>query len=109
MGRVMPRDFVNAVGEYLDQAAPARKKEMTDANKARAEELVDADEDLAVDAAGTGVRLPLSSVQQVGCGRESALSSLNVCWDGEAPPSEERRRATRSVREPIGSSARTGV
>jgi hypothetical protein len=54
MGRVMPRDFVKAVGEYLDQAAPARKKEMTNANKARTEELVDADEDLALDAAGTG-------------------------------------------------------
>jgi hypothetical protein len=54
MGRVMPRDFVKAVSEYLDQAAPARKKEMIDAIKARAEELVDADEDLALDAAGTG-------------------------------------------------------
>jgi hypothetical protein len=53
MGRVMPRDFVKAVSEYLDQAAPARKKEMIDAIKARAEELVDADEDLALDAAGT--------------------------------------------------------
>jgi hypothetical protein len=31
MGRVMPRDFVKAVGEYLDQAAPARKEEMIDA------------------------------------------------------------------------------
>jgi hypothetical protein len=28
MGRAMPRDFVKAVGEYLNQAAPARKKEM---------------------------------------------------------------------------------
>jgi hypothetical protein len=31
MGRVMPRDFVKAVGEDLDQAAPAHKKEMIDA------------------------------------------------------------------------------
>jgi hypothetical protein len=27
----MPRDFVKAVGEYLDQGAPVRKKEMIDA------------------------------------------------------------------------------
>jgi L-2-amino-thiazoline-4-carboxylic acid hydrolase len=54
MGRVMPRDFLKAVGEFLDRAAPARKEEMIDAIKTRAEELVDADEDLAVDAAGTG-------------------------------------------------------
>ena len=46
MGRVMPRDFLKIVGEYLDQAAPARKEEMIDAIKTRAEELVD--------AAGTG-------------------------------------------------------
>ena len=33
MGQIMPRDFVKAVSEYLNQAAPARKKEMIDAHQ----------------------------------------------------------------------------
>src|SRR5262245_5815288 len=61
MGRVMPRDFLKRVGEYLDDAAPKRKKEILDSIRARAEELADADKDMPVDSPSKGV-LAISAV-----------------------------------------------
>jgi hypothetical protein len=52
MGRVMPRDFLKRVGEYLDDAAPDHKKKLLDAIRARAEELADGDKDMPVDGPG---------------------------------------------------------
>ncbi|MCW0215749.1 MAG: L-2-amino-thiazoline-4-carboxylic acid hydrolase [Pseudonocardia sp.] len=54
MGRVMPRDFLGSIDEYLVRAAPEQRAGMIDAIQARAKELAEVDADLAVDAAGTG-------------------------------------------------------
>jgi hypothetical protein len=61
MGRVMPRDFLKRVGEYLDDAAPKRKKEILDAIRARAKELADADKDMPIDGPSKGA-LAISAV-----------------------------------------------
>lgn len=49
MGRVMPREFLDEVGKYLHHVAPEREDELLAATKARAEEIADANKDLAVD------------------------------------------------------------
>jgi hypothetical protein len=54
MGRVMPRQFLDGIGEYLDLEAPERKDELIMAVRARAEELADADRDLVVDEPSKG-------------------------------------------------------
>jgi hypothetical protein len=54
MGRVMPREFLNAVGETLHHAAPERESEVMTAIKARAEELFEEDKDMATDGPGKG-------------------------------------------------------
>jgi L-2-amino-thiazoline-4-carboxylic acid hydrolase len=54
MGRVMPRKFLDGIGEYLDLEAPERKDELIKAIRARAEELVDADQDMIVDEPSKG-------------------------------------------------------
>jgi hypothetical protein len=61
MGRVMPRDFLHGIGEYLDDVAPDRKHEMIDAIKARADEIADADKDMPVDGPSKGA-LAISAV-----------------------------------------------
>jgi hypothetical protein len=76
MGRVMPRDFLDSVGEYLDQAAPDRKPEMIAAIKTRADQLAEADADLAVDAAGAGA-VALGSVVL------AAFEALLPLFDGD--------------------------
>jgi hypothetical protein len=59
MGRVMPRQFLDGIGEYLDLEAPERKDELIMAVRARAEEL--ADGDLVVDEPSKGA-LAISAV-----------------------------------------------
>jgi hypothetical protein len=54
MGRVMPRQFLGGIGEYLDLEAPERKDELIMAVRARAEDLADADRDLVVDEPSKG-------------------------------------------------------
>jgi hypothetical protein len=54
MGRVIPRQFLDGVGKYLHHFAPDREDEVIAAIKARADELVEADEDMATDGPGKG-------------------------------------------------------
>jgi L-2-amino-thiazoline-4-carboxylic acid hydrolase len=61
MGRVMPRQFLNGIGEYLDQEASERKDELIKTIQARAEELVDIDHDMVVDEPSKGA-LAISAV-----------------------------------------------
>jgi L-2-amino-thiazoline-4-carboxylic acid hydrolase len=61
MGRVMPRQFLDSIGEYLDLEAPERTDELIKAVRARAEELVDADHNMVVDEPSKGA-LAISAV-----------------------------------------------
>jgi dienelactone hydrolase len=54
VGRVMPRQFLDGIGEYLDLEAPERKDDLITAVRARAEEMADADHDLVVDEPSKG-------------------------------------------------------
>lgn len=54
MGRVMPRDLLQGIGKFLHRVAPEREDELIEAIKNRAGELVEADEDLAVDGPSKG-------------------------------------------------------
>ena len=54
MGRVMPREFIEEVGKYLHRVAPEREDELVAAIKARAEEIAEANKDLAVDGRSEG-------------------------------------------------------
>ena len=54
MGRVMPREFLEEVGKYLHHVAPEREDEVMAAIKARAEEIAEANKDLAVDGRSEG-------------------------------------------------------
>ena len=54
MGRVMPHEFLDGVGKHLHHVAPEREDELMAAIKSRAEELVEADEDMATDAPAKG-------------------------------------------------------
>jgi hypothetical protein len=60
-GRVMPRDLLEGISRYLKRAAPEREKEMVDQIRSRAEELSDADDDMAVDRPAKGL-LTMASV-----------------------------------------------
>lgn len=61
MGRVMPRQFLDGIGEYLDLEASERKDELVKTIQARAEELVDIDHDMVVDEPSKGA-LAISAV-----------------------------------------------
>ena len=63
MGRVMPRAFLDGVGDYLEQAVPERKDELIGAIEARTDELVEADHDRVVDRSSEGA-LALGAVVQ---------------------------------------------
>lgn len=76
MGRVMPRQFLDGVGEYLDLEAPERKDELIMAVRARAEELADADRDLVVDEPSKGA-LAISAVVL------AAFEQLIPLFDGD--------------------------
>ena len=54
MGRVIPRQFLHGVGDYLRHFAPEREDEVMEAIKARADELVEEDQDMATDGPGKG-------------------------------------------------------
>ena len=80
MGRVMPRQFLDGIGEYLDLEAPEREDELIMAVRARAEELADADRDLVVDEPSKGA-LAISAVVL------AAFEQLIPLFDGD-----ERRK-----------------
>src|SRR5262245_9570593 len=61
MGKVMPRDLLGCVGEYLEHAAPEQKADLIAAIEARAQELADADAESIVDPPSKGA-LALSAV-----------------------------------------------
>ena len=61
MGRVMLRQFLDGIGEYLDLEASERKDELIKTIQARAEELVDIDHDMVVDEPSKGA-LAISAV-----------------------------------------------
>jgi hypothetical protein len=61
MGRVMPRDLLQGIGKYLHRVAPEREDELIAAIKNRAEELIDANEDMIVDRPAEGM-LGISAV-----------------------------------------------
>ena len=54
MSRVMPRQFLDGVGDYLEEVAPDRKDETIEAIKDRADELAEADAETAVDDPSKG-------------------------------------------------------
>lgn len=49
MGRVMPHELLQGIGKYLHRVAPEREDELVAAIKIRAEELIEANADMAVD------------------------------------------------------------
>jgi hypothetical protein len=60
-GRVTPRQFLDGIGQYLDLEAPERKDELIKAVRVRAEELIDAGQDMVVDEPSKGA-LAISAV-----------------------------------------------
>jgi L-2-amino-thiazoline-4-carboxylic acid hydrolase len=76
MGRVMPRQFLDGIGEYLDLEAPERKDELIKTIQARAEELVDANDDLVVDEPSKGA-LAISVVAL------ASFEQLRPLFDGD--------------------------
>jgi len=75
-GRVMPRDLLEGIGRYLKRAAPEREKELLDQIRSRAEELSDADDDMAVDRPAKGL-LTMASVVL------AAFEVLRPMFDGD--------------------------
>jgi hypothetical protein len=61
MGRVVPHELLKRIGEHLAVVAPGREDELVEAIGARAEELAEADRDLAVDGPAKGM-LAMSAV-----------------------------------------------
>ena len=61
MGRIMPRDLLQGIGKYLHRVAPEREDELIKAIKNRAEELIEANEDMVVDRPAEGM-LGISAV-----------------------------------------------
>lgn len=61
MGRVMPRDLLDRISDYLEHAAPEHEDDLIAMIRARAEELADADQDTVVDESSKGA-LALSAV-----------------------------------------------
>jgi hypothetical protein len=61
MGRVMPRQFLDGVGKYLEVFAPDRKDEVLEAIDNRADELVEEDKEMATDGPGKGA-LAISAI-----------------------------------------------
>jgi hypothetical protein len=76
MGRVMPKDFLEGVGNYLEQAAPGREKDLIAAIRARADELVDAD-------AGTTVDEPSKGALAISATVLAAYETLLPLFDGD--------------------------
>ena len=76
MGRVMPRDFLQGIGKYLHSVAPEREDELIAAIKNRAEELIEANEDMVVDRPAEGM-LGISAVVL------AAFETLRPEFDGD--------------------------
>jgi hypothetical protein len=76
MGRVMPRQFLDGIGEYLDLEAPERKDELIKAVRARAEELIDADQDMVVDE-------PSKGALAISAGARASFEQLLPLFDGD--------------------------
>ena len=76
MGRVMPRDLLQGIGKYLHRVAPEREDELIAAIKNRAEELIEANEDMAVDRPAEGM-LEISAVVL------AAFETLRPEFDGD--------------------------
>jgi hypothetical protein len=55
MGWVMPREFLQGIGKDLHRVAPQREDELIAAIKDRAEELIEANQDMAVDGPSRGM------------------------------------------------------
>jgi L-2-amino-thiazoline-4-carboxylic acid hydrolase-like protein len=75
-GRVMPRQFLDGIGEYLHLVTPEREDELMATVRARAEELADADRDTVVDDPSKGA-LALCSVIL------AAFETLLPLFDGD--------------------------
>ena len=54
MGRVMPHEFLDGIGKYLHNVSPEREDTLIPAIKSRAEQLVDANEDMIIDEPSKG-------------------------------------------------------
>jgi len=76
MGRVMPRDLLQGIGKYLHRVAPEREDELIAAIKNRAEELIEANEDMVVDRPAEGM-LGISAVVL------AAFETLRPEFDGD--------------------------
>ena len=76
MGRVMPHDFLQGIGKYLHRVAPEREDELIAAIKNRAEELIEANEDMIVDRPAEGM-LWISAVVL------AAFETLRPEFDGD--------------------------
>jgi hypothetical protein len=61
MGQIMPRELLQGIGKYLHRVAPEREDELIAAIKTRAEELIEANEDMVVDGPAEGM-LGISAV-----------------------------------------------
>lgn len=76
MGRVMPRRFLGEVRKHLHHVAPDREDELIDAIRARAEEIADADEDMATDG-------PSKGALAIGAVVLAAFENLVPLFDGD--------------------------
>jgi L-2-amino-thiazoline-4-carboxylic acid hydrolase len=61
-GRVMPRQFLDGIGEYLHDVVPEREDELMAAIRERAEELAEADKDTIVDEPSKGALALCSAI-----------------------------------------------
>ena len=97
MGRVMPRELLQGIGKYLHRVAPEREDELIEAIKNRAEELIEANEDMVVDGPAEGI-LGISAVVL------AAFEILRPEFDGEErridplPQARLRHRAAAHLR-----------
>jgi hypothetical protein len=76
MGRVMPRELLRSIGKYLHRVTPKREDELIAAIKTRAEELIEANQDMAVDGPAKGM-LGISAVVL------AAFETLSPEFDGD--------------------------
>ena len=85
MGRVMAGDFPEGVGKHLHLLAPGREKELSAAIRARAGELAEAGEDMAVDQ-------PSEGALGIGAAVLASFETLLPLFDGD------ERRTVRYLR-----------
>jgi L-2-amino-thiazoline-4-carboxylic acid hydrolase-like protein len=88
-GRVMPRDLLEGISRYLKRVAPDRADDLLAQIRSRAEELSDADDDMAVDRPAKGL-LTMASVVL------AAFEVLRPTFDGD------ERRTIRYLQRVVG-------